>query len=104
MAWRDVIAKAPTGTGKTCAFGFPIIEHLEDGRHGIQALILSPTRELAIQISEDIGQLASSRPAVKVVTLTAASRSTARSRSCAKNRRSWSPRRGVCSIICSGAT
>lgn len=69
MAWRDVIARAPTGTGKTCAFGIPIIEHLEPGQQGIQALILSPTRELAIQISDDITQLASTRPEVKVVTL-----------------------------------
>ena len=57
LAGKDVIAKAPTGTGKTCAFATPILQRLSDetpaGRP-IRALILTPTRELAIQIGESI--------------------------------------------------
>ncbi|CAN5826615.1 DEAD/DEAH box helicase [soil metagenome] len=48
----DVIAQAQTGSGKTAAFGLPIIETVEGRRGGVQALILCPTRELAIQVSE----------------------------------------------------
>jgi ATP-dependent RNA helicase DeaD len=48
----DVIAQAQTGTGKTAAFALPIIERLEAGRHDPQALVLTPTRELAVQVAE----------------------------------------------------
>ena len=48
----DVIAQAQTGSGKTAAFGFPIIERIDPEQRGVQALILCPTRELAIQVSE----------------------------------------------------
>ena len=44
MQWKDVIAKAPTGTGKTFAFGIPMIEHIDTQQEGVQALILAPTR------------------------------------------------------------
>lgn len=49
---KDVIAQAQTGSGKTAAFGLPIIETIDRTVRGIQALILCPTRELAIQVSE----------------------------------------------------
>ena len=62
LDWCDIIAKAPTGTGKTCAFGIPIIEHIEPGDQGIQALILSPTRELALQITDDLRDIAAFQP------------------------------------------
>ena len=52
MQWKDVIAKAPTGTGKTFAFGIPMIEHIDAESEAVQGLILAPTRELAIQIGE----------------------------------------------------
>ena len=52
LQWRDVIAKAPTGTGKTFAFGIPMIEHIDAESEEVQGLILAPTRELAIQIGE----------------------------------------------------
>ena len=52
MQWKDVIAKAPTGTGKTFAFGIPMIEHINAEEETVQGLILAPTRELAIQIGE----------------------------------------------------
>ena len=47
MQWKDVIAKAPTGTGKTFAFGIPMIEHIDAESEDLQGLILPPTRELA---------------------------------------------------------
>ncbi len=52
LAGQDVIAQAQTGSGKTAAFGLPIIETIESRKGGVQALILCPTRELAIQVSE----------------------------------------------------
>ena len=54
MQWKDVIAKAPTGTGKTFAFGIPMIEHIDAASEDLQGLILAPTRELAIQICDEL--------------------------------------------------
>ena len=54
LAWKDVIAKAPTGTGKTFAFGIPMIEHIDAESQEVQGLILAPTRELAIQIGDEL--------------------------------------------------
>lgn len=51
---QDVVALAQTGTGKTAAFGLPIIEQINVAEKSIQALILSPTRELAMQIANDL--------------------------------------------------
>ena len=69
LNWHDILAKAPTGTGKTCAFGIPIIEHIEMGDKGIQALILSPTRELALQITDDLRDLAAFRPDIRIASI-----------------------------------
>ena len=52
LAGRDVIAQAQTGSGKTAAFGLPIIEAIDPRQRQVQALILCPTRELASQVSE----------------------------------------------------
>jgi ATP-dependent RNA helicase DeaD len=57
----DVIGQAATGTGKTAAFALPIIERLEPGTKHVQAIILTPTRELAIQVSEEINSLRGNR-------------------------------------------
>ncbi len=54
MEWKDVIAKAPTGTGKTYAFGIPMISHIDPQSEDLQGLILAPTRELAIQICDEL--------------------------------------------------
>ena len=54
LAGRDVIAKAPTGTGKTCAFGIPVAEHIDAALKAPQAVIMAPTRELAQQIAEEL--------------------------------------------------
>jgi ATP-dependent RNA helicase DeaD len=52
LAHTDVIAQAQTGTGKTAAFALPIIENLEPGKRAPQALVMTPTRELAMQVAE----------------------------------------------------
>ena len=67
MEWKDVIAKAPTGTGKTLAFGIPLIEHCDAEKPDIQSLILAPTRELATQICEDLKNLTRFLPQLRVV-------------------------------------
>ncbi len=66
LAWRDVIAKAPTGTGKTFAFGIPLIEHIEQGSDALEGLILAPTRELALQIADELRGLLTFRKDVRV--------------------------------------
>ena len=69
MDWQDVIAKAPTGTGKTFAYGIPIVEHTDPADESVQAVILAPTRELAIQITDEIRDLAAYKPGVRTVCL-----------------------------------
>ncbi len=54
MAGRDVLGQAQTGTGKTAAFGIPLIEKIDPKNPNIQALVIAPTRELAIQVSEEL--------------------------------------------------
>jgi len=59
---KDVIGQAHTGTGKTAAFGVPIVERLNPDIHEVQALVLEPTRELAIQTAEHIQQICKYMP------------------------------------------
>jgi ATP-dependent RNA helicase DeaD len=54
---KDVVGQAQTGTGKTAAFGLPIVELLQEKSRNVQALVLTPTRELAIQVAEEIRSL-----------------------------------------------
>ena len=54
---HDVIGQAQTGTGKTAAFGIPAIEKIIDASHRIQVLVLTPTRELAIQVAEELNKI-----------------------------------------------
>ena len=54
---KDVIGQAQTGTGKTAAFGIPTIEQIDEKNKYIQALVLTPTRELAIQIAEEFNKI-----------------------------------------------
>jgi ATP-dependent RNA helicase DeaD len=56
-----LIVKARTGTGKTAAFGIPLVEYLTTGGHAPRALVLTPTRELALQVSKEIASLAPGR-------------------------------------------
>ena len=69
MDWQDVTAKAPTGTGKTFAFGIPIIEHIDPETEAVQAVILAPTRELAMQITGEMRDLAQFKPGIRLVCL-----------------------------------
>ena len=66
MDGRDVIAKAPTGTGKTCAFGIPLIECLNPDMKDLQAVVLCPTRELCEQITSDLRALIRFNPAIRI--------------------------------------
>ena len=69
MDWKDVIAKAPTGTGKTFAFGIPMVEHVDPAGEDVQALVLAPTRELAVQIQEELRDLCEFKEGVRTVCL-----------------------------------
>lgn len=64
---RDVVGQAQTGTGKTAAFGIPILEKLDPKEQSIQTIVLCPTRELAIQVSEEINKLAKYTRGVKTL-------------------------------------
>ena len=69
LDWRDVLAKAPTGTGKTFAFGIPMVEHIDPESADIQGLVLAPTRELAIQIVDELRSLCAHKEGVRCVCL-----------------------------------
>ena len=69
MDYQDVVAKAPTGTGKTYAFSIPIVEHTDPEGTDVTSLILAPTRELALQIRDDLRELAALKKGVRVVCL-----------------------------------
>ena len=64
---NDIIAQAPTGTGKTCAFGIPAIECVEHHNDKIQVLILCPTRELVIQTAEELKALSKYKEGVRLL-------------------------------------
>ncbi|NLO37672.1 MAG: DEAD/DEAH box helicase, partial [Clostridiaceae bacterium] len=67
MEGRDILGQAQTGTGKTAAFGIPIIEHAETEARHIQYLILSPTRELAIQIADELHDICKYKEGVRIL-------------------------------------
>ena len=69
LAGRDLLAQASTGSGKTAAFGLPLVEKLDAGQFDAQALVLCPTRELADQVTQEIRRLARAVGNIKVVTL-----------------------------------
>ncbi len=69
MDWKDIVAKAPTGTGKTFAFGIPVVEHTDPAQTAVTALILAPTRELALQIRDDLRELSQFKPGIRVTCL-----------------------------------
>ncbi len=63
----DCVALAATGTGKTCAYGLPLLAHVAEAERVPQALILAPTRELCLQIGEEVARFAKFMPEVRVV-------------------------------------
>jgi ATP-dependent RNA helicase DeaD len=63
---KDIIGQAQTGTGKTAAFGLPILEQISASASGVQALILTPTRELALQVAEELNSL-KGRKSIKIL-------------------------------------
>lgn len=69
LAWKDLVVKAPTGTGKTFAYGIPIVEHIDPEDESVQAVILAPTRELAIQITEELRVLCTYKRGIRSVCL-----------------------------------
>jgi ATP-dependent RNA helicase DeaD len=67
LTGRDVIGQAQTGTGKTAAFALPILQTLDPARRGVQALVLTPTRELSIQVAEAVHAYARRLAPVRVL-------------------------------------
>ncbi len=57
LASRDIIGQAQTGTGKTAAFGIPMIEKIQQGTEQIEGLVVAPTRELAVQVAEELNSI-----------------------------------------------
>ena len=57
MEGKDIIGQAQTGTGKTTAFGIPLVEKIDTKNGNVQGLVIAPTRELAIQVSEELYRL-----------------------------------------------
>ncbi|MBR2824021.1 MAG: DEAD/DEAH box helicase [Clostridia bacterium] len=69
MEGQDINAIAPTGTGKTCAFGIPMLEYVQLKDSRVQEVVLAPTRELALQIGEELTQLAKYISGVRIAVL-----------------------------------
>ena len=67
LAGKEVIAKAPTGTGKTCAFGVPMVQRIQPVKGYVQGVILCPTRELCLQITEELQKLGKYIPGFSIV-------------------------------------
>ena len=67
LAGKDILGQAQTGTGKTCAFGIPAVERIDPSVTGVQVLILCPTRELAIQVSEELKNVCRYKRGIKVL-------------------------------------
>lgn len=67
LAGKDIIGQAQTGTGKTAAFGIPLLQAVDPKNKHLQAVVLCPTRELAIQVAEEIRKLANFLHGIKVL-------------------------------------
>src|SRR5262245_19683191 len=61
LAGRDLMVQSRTGSGKTAAFGIPLAQLLAPGSQGVQALVLAPTRELALQVAQELGKICTYR-------------------------------------------
>ncbi|MBM5817736.1 MAG: DEAD/DEAH box helicase [Cyanobacteria bacterium K_Offshore_surface_m2_239] len=69
MLGRDLVGQARTGTGKTAAFGLPLLHGLDPAQSRPQVLVLTPTRELALQVAEALASFSSALPRVRVLAL-----------------------------------
>ena len=69
MEGQDINAIAPTGTGKTCAFGIPMLEYVQLKDSRVQEIVLAPTRELALQIGEELTKLAKFIDGVRIAVI-----------------------------------
>ena len=67
MEGKDMIGQAQTGTGKTAAFGIPMLQNIDPDNRKTQAIILCPTRELAIQVAEELRKLAKYMAGIKIL-------------------------------------
>lgn len=67
LAGADIIGQAQTGTGKTAAFGIPILDRIEPAQKKVQALVLCPTRELAVQIAEELKLLSKHKKDIRIL-------------------------------------
>lgn len=61
MKGQDLVVQSRTGTGKTAAFGIPLVEKVDLGVKGVQGVVLAPTRELAVQVAEELGAIGKGR-------------------------------------------
>ena len=61
LAGKDLVVQSRTGTGKTAAFGIPIVEHVDPALEAVQAVALAPTRELALQVAEELTEIGRGR-------------------------------------------
>jgi ATP-dependent RNA helicase DeaD len=68
LAGKDLVVQSRTGTGKTAAFGIPMVERIDAGRESVQAVVLAPTRELALQVAAEIEEIGRGR-GIKVLSV-----------------------------------
>src|SRR5689334_1656157 len=68
LAGKDLVVQSRTGTGKTAAFGIPMVERIDPGLDAIQAVVLAPTRELALQVAQELSDIGRGK-GVKVVSI-----------------------------------
>jgi ATP-dependent RNA helicase DeaD len=92
---RDVIGQAQTGTGKTAAFGLPLLEYVDPSDDAVQALVLTPTRELCIQVTQAL-RAYGARKGVDVVAVFGGAPIRSQQASCAPAARSWSAPWAAC--------
>lgn len=69
MEGRDLVGQAQTGTGKTAAFGIPAVQQVDPSLRAVQSIVLCPTRELAMQVSDELQRLARHIPKLEVLTV-----------------------------------
>lgn len=69
LSGKDVLAEAPTGTGKTAAYALPLIVRSDPKKTNVQSLVICPTRELAIQVIQEIAKFTKYLPSLRYVAI-----------------------------------